>query len=75
MFTSAIVMRRQRVVMVLLAVFVNTAGVAVAGSLRLVPHAVTPIGIRGAMLIASTAYVVKFSRQATMDIRPRILAA
>jgi hypothetical protein len=55
-------MRRQRVVMVRLAVFVHAAGMAAAGSLRLVPHAMTPISIRFPMLIASTAYIVEFGR-------------
>jgi hypothetical protein len=73
MTASALVMRQQRVVR--LAVFVHTAGVAVAGSLRLVPHAVALAGICRPMLVASTADLVELGRQATMDIRPRKLAA
>ena len=75
MTTSATVMCRQRVVMVLPAVFVHTAGVAVAGSLRLAPHAVALVGTRCPMLTASTADIVEFGREATMDLGPGILAA
>ena len=75
MTASATVMRRQRVVMALLAVFVHTASVAVAGRLRLVPHAVALIGALCPMLTASTADIVEFGREATMDLGPGILAA
>jgi len=59
---------------VLLAVFVHTAGVAMAGCVVLVPHAVALVVVRCPMLTAAMADVAEIGRQATMDVRPTVLA-
>ena len=74
MTASALMMRQKRIA-VWLAVFVHTAGLAMAGRLRLVPRAVVLVGIGRPMLVAAMADLVEFRRHATMDLGPPKLAA